>query len=118
MTAAYSLSNVLTKIVRHEKRIYGPGHAVLAVDTSEAYNEKTAVHITASLAGGLTIFMNNDEHGRGLALEIDHQTRVCLEKTPTGLRVSLFDRRGVQVRKDYFNLITMSYNCISLFKRK
>ncbi|OQV15943.1 hypothetical protein BV898_09865 [Hypsibius exemplaris] len=100
MTSAYSLSNVLTKIVRHEERIYSR-NAVVSIDTNESYNEKTGVHITASVTEGLEIFMSNDEHGRSLAVEIDSRTRVCFEKTPqSGLWVSLLDGRKVQVKLD------------------
>lgn len=96
-TSAYSVANVLTKIIRHEERIYCR-NAVISIDTSESYNETAAVHITATMTDGLEIFMSNDEHGRNLSLELDSHTRVHFEKSPASLQLTLLDRRGAQIR--------------------
>jgi hypothetical protein len=98
-TSAYSLTNVLTKIVRHEERIYCRD-SVVSVDKSENYNEKTAVHLSVSMTEDLEIFMSQDEDGRTLSLELPNRTRLSLEKGAAGLRLTLLDARKVKVKMD------------------
>ena len=98
LTSAYSLTNVLTKIVRLEEKIYCPD-AIVLVDSSESFNEKIVVHITALMNEDLEIYVNDSEQGRRISMEFDSNTFFSFEKDENGkVAISIFDINGIITR--------------------
>ncbi|GAV06598.1 hypothetical protein RvY_16561-2 [Ramazzottius varieornatus] len=98
LTSAYSLTNVLTKMVRHEEKIYCPD-AMILIDSSESFNEKIFVHITALMNEDLEVYVNDSEQGRRISIEFDTSTFLSFEKDETGqVAIGIFDINGIVTR--------------------